>query len=82
MPSFYDDFPFGRGWVRWTAPTTSTWCDVGSLNLALVVGVRRVVRRKHSCCVAMLAWLVSAVALPVPPGTEDGHDRWRQITLV
>jgi hypothetical protein len=65
MPrSFYDDFPFGRGWVAMDGPYNQHLVrDVGSLNLALVVlvfaalfvGTRTVAR------VAMLAWLVNAV---------------------
>jgi nucleoside-diphosphate-sugar epimerase len=65
MPrSFYDDFPFGRGWVAMDGPYNQHLVrDVGSLNLALValvfaalfVGTCTVAR------VAMLAWLVNAV---------------------
>jgi hypothetical protein len=65
MPrSFYDDFPFGRGWVAMDGPYNQHLVrDVGSLNLALVVlvfaalfvGTRTLAR------VAMLAWLVNAV---------------------
>jgi nucleoside-diphosphate-sugar epimerase len=62
--SFYDDFPFGRGWVAMDGPYNQHLVrDVGSLNLALVVlvfaalwvGTRTLAR------VAMLVWLVNAV---------------------
>jgi nucleoside-diphosphate-sugar epimerase len=62
--SFYDSFPFGRGWVAMDGPYNQHLIrDVGSLNLALVVlvfaalwvGTRTLAR------VAMLAWLVNAV---------------------
>jgi nucleoside-diphosphate-sugar epimerase len=65
MPrSFYDDFPFGRGWVAMDGPYNQHLVrDVGSLNLALVVlvfaalfvGTRTLAR------VAMVVWLVNAV---------------------
>ena len=36
--SFYDDFPFGRGWVAMDGPYNEHLVrDVGSLNLAIVV---------------------------------------------
>jgi nucleoside-diphosphate-sugar epimerase len=62
--SFYDDFPFGRGWVAMDGPYNEHLVrDVGSLNLALVVlvfaalmiGTRTIVRT------AMVVWLVNAV---------------------
>jgi len=62
--SFYDDFPFGRGWVAMDGPYNQHLIrDVGSLNLALVVlvfaalfvGTRTLAR------VAMVVWLVNAV---------------------
>ena len=65
MPrSFYDDFPFGRGWVAMDGPYNQHLVrDVGSLNLALVVlvfaalfvGTRTLAR------VAMVVWLVNAI---------------------
>jgi hypothetical protein len=62
--SFYDDFPFGRGWVAMDGPYNQHLVrDVGSLNLALVVlvfaaltvGTRTIART------AMVVWLVNAV---------------------
>jgi len=62
--SFYDDFPFGRGWVAMDGPYNEHLVrDVGTLNLALVVlvfaalmiGTRSIVRT------AMIVWLVNAV---------------------
>jgi len=62
--SFYDDFPFGRGWVAMDGPYNQHLVrDVGSLNLALVVlvfaalfiGTRTLART------AMVVWLVNAV---------------------
>jgi nucleoside-diphosphate-sugar epimerase len=62
--SFYDDFPFGRGWVAMDGPYNQHLVrDVGSLNLALVllvfaallIGTRTMART------AMVAWLVNAV---------------------
>ncbi|HTD50626.1 MAG TPA: hypothetical protein VK771_08500, partial [Acidimicrobiia bacterium] len=62
--SFYNDFPFGRGWVAMDGPYNEHLVrDVGTLNLALVVlvfaalaiGTRPIVRA------AMIAWLVNAV---------------------
>ena len=36
--SFYDDFPFGRGWVAMSGPYNEHLvCDVGALNLGLFV---------------------------------------------
>jgi nucleoside-diphosphate-sugar epimerase len=62
--SFYNDFPFGRGWVAMDGPYNEHLVrDVGTLNLALVVlvfaalviGTRPIVRT------AMIVWLVNAV---------------------
>jgi nucleoside-diphosphate-sugar epimerase len=62
--AFYNDFPFGRGWVAMDGPYNEHLVrDVGTLNLALVVlvfaalliGTRPIVRA------SMVVWLVNAV---------------------
>ena len=62
--SFYDDFPFGRGWVAMDGPYNQHLVrDVGSLNLALVVLVfaALLVGRRTMARTAMVVWLVNAV---------------------
>ncbi len=62
--SFYDDFPFGRGWVAMDGPYNQHLIrDVGSLNLALVVLVFAAlfVGTRTMARTAMLVWLVNAV---------------------
>ena len=62
--SFYDDFPFGRGWVAMDGPYNQHLVrDVGSLNLALVVLVFAAlfVGTRTMARTAMLVWLVNAV---------------------
>jgi len=62
--SFYDDFPFGRGWVAMDGPYNEHLVrDVGSLNLALVVLVfaALVVGTRTLARTAMVVWLVNAV---------------------
>ena len=46
--SFYDDFPFGRGWVAMDGRYNEHLIrDVGVLNLALLVADDRRARRRH-----------------------------------
>ena len=62
--SFYDDFPYGRGWVALDGPYNQHLVrDVGALNLALLVltigalfvGTKAIVR------ITAIAWLVYSV---------------------
>ena len=62
--SFYDDFPFGRGWVAMDGPYNEHLVrDVGSLNLALVVLVfaALIVSTRALARTAAIVWLVNAV---------------------
>jgi nucleoside-diphosphate-sugar epimerase len=62
--SFYEDFPFGRGWVAFDPPYNEHLVrDVGGLNLglALVAGAAWVTRRLSLVRIAGLAWLLFAV---------------------
>jgi hypothetical protein len=62
--SFYDDFPFGLGWVRLLPPYNEHLVrDVGGLNLALVVVLAAALLRtdRFTVRVAALAGAVFAV---------------------
>ena len=66
MPqSFFDDFPFGRGWVATDPPYNEHLVrDVGAFNLALtsVTLVALAIRSLLAAKLAALAWFVFAVA--------------------
>jgi nucleoside-diphosphate-sugar epimerase len=66
MPqSFFDDFPFGRGWVATEPPYNEHLVrDVGAFNLALtsVTLVALAIRSVLAAKLAALAWFVFAVA--------------------
>jgi nucleoside-diphosphate-sugar epimerase len=62
--SFYDDFPFGRGWVAMDGPYNEHLVrDVGALNLALVVVTlgALIVATRAVARVAAVAWLVYSI---------------------
>jgi hypothetical protein len=62
--SFYDDFPFGRGWVALDPPYNEHLVrDVGGLNLGLafVAGAAWLTRRVSLARIAGIAWLLFAV---------------------
>jgi nucleoside-diphosphate-sugar epimerase len=62
--SFYDDFPFGRGWVAMDGPYNQHLIrDVGVLNLALLVVTvgALVINTRAVARLTALAWLVYSV---------------------
>jgi nucleoside-diphosphate-sugar epimerase len=62
--SFYEDFPFGRGWVALDPPYNEHLVrDVGGLNLGLafVAGSAWITRRVSLARIAGIAWLLFAV---------------------
>jgi uncharacterized membrane protein len=62
--SFYDDFPFGRGWVAMDGPYNEHLVrDVGSLNLAIAVLVfaALIVSTRVLARTTAIVYLVNAV---------------------
>ncbi len=81
--AFYDDFPFGRGWVAMDGRYNEHLIrDFGALNLAifvLTVGALFVGTRAISRVAAGFVDRVLGAASRVPPASpDDGHARRRQ----
>jgi hypothetical protein len=83
--SFFDDFPFGRGWVAAEGEAFNEHLvrDVGALFLALIVATAWTVWRKGPTTGIALAWLVQGTLhFWYHVGHLDGFDTGDRIALL
>ncbi len=83
--SFFDDFPFGRGWIARTGDAYNEHLvrDVGALFLALIIVTGWTTWRRAPSRPVAVAWLVQGVLhLVFHAGNLDGFDTVDKIGLI
>lgn len=83
--SFFDDFPFGRGWIAAEGGTYDEHLvrDVGALFLALIVVTVWAIRRREAARLVAVAWLVQGTLHFVyHVGHLDAYDTVDRVGLV
>ena len=83
--SFFDDFPFGRGWIAHRGDVYNEHLvrDVGALFLALIVVTAWTAWRHRPSRPVAVAWLVQGVLhLVYHAGHLDGYDIVDKIGLI
>jgi hypothetical protein len=83
--SFFDDFPFGRGWIAHRGDVYNEHLvrDVGALFLALIVVTAWTAWRHRPSRAVAVAWLVQGVLhLVYHSGHLDGFDTVDKVGLI
>ena len=83
--SFFDDFPFGRGWIAAEGGTYDEHLvrDVGALFLALIVVTVWAIWRREAARLVAVAWLVQGTLhLAYHLGHLDAYDTVDRLGLV